>query len=79
VSKKWERRVVKVTVSPRGEPLHSERSTEIEIADDGAGEFIQIFQPDGDGKVSFDRDEWLKVRAAIDDMMATLRPLGSDA
>ena len=41
---KYSRRVTRFTVSPDGDELYSERCTNIEIVDHGAGEFVRISQ-----------------------------------
>lgn len=75
--RKMERRVLKVSVLPEGESLFSERSTEIEIEDEGAGEFVKVRQEGGHTDYSkhllFDPDEWPSIRDAIDQMIGECR------
>ena len=60
-------RTIKWALVPPNEPLFSERVTEIEIQDEGGGEFVAIRQHhEGYVKVAFDTEEWQSIRAAID-------------
>ena len=59
------------------EPVFSEQATHIEIDDEAAGEFIKVSQEGGHTDiakfVTFDREEWIVVRDAIDCMMNQCR------
>lgn len=59
-------RTTKLTVSPEGADLYDDRSTHIEIYDEGGGEFIRVFQPNGSDYIRIEPDEWPVIRAAID-------------
>ena len=60
-------RTIKWAIMPKNEPIFSDRTTEIEIEDEGGGEFVVISQnQEGYGKVAFDAGEWPFIRAAID-------------
>lgn len=61
---KFETRIIKTLILPKGDPIFSERMTAIEIEDEAAGEYVKVTQ-DGE-KVCFDPDEWPAVRAEID-------------
>lgn len=63
-------RVTKLTITPDGEPLFSERATDVLIDDEAAGEFVVVEQrADGMGKIAIDPDEWPTLRAAINRMV----------
>lgn len=66
-------RVTRLTVSPRYESLFSEQATHISIADEAAGEFIEIEQQrDGSAKaqtILVDPEEWPTVKAAIETLL----------
>jgi len=63
-------RVTKLTTTPDGEPLFSERATDVLIEDMAAGEFVVVEQrADGMGKIAIDPDEWPTLRAAINRMV----------
>lgn len=59
-------RITQLTVSPEGASLFDDRSTIIEIDDEGGGEFIKVVQISVSGDIRFDPDEWPVIRAAID-------------
>lgn len=62
-------RITQLTVAPEGADLYDERSTHIEIDDEGGGEFVKVVQPCGNPDVRFDPNEWPVIRAAIDKMI----------
>ena len=67
-------RVTKLTITPDGEPLFSERATDVLIDDEAAGEFVVVEQrADGMGKIAIDPDEWPMIRAAINRMVKGCR------
>jgi hypothetical protein len=74
---KYETRIIKVVVAPKGEPIFSELATTIEIGDDAGGEFVKVTQEGGhtatSKSVCFDPDEWVTIRGAIDDMISKCR------
>lgn len=59
-------RITQLTVSPDGASLFDDRSTIIEIDDEGGGEFIKVVQTHGSSDIRFDPEEWPVIRAAID-------------
>ncbi len=59
-------RITQLTVAPEGADLCDDRSTIIEITDEGGGEFITVIQPDGPAEIRIDADEWPAIRRAID-------------
>lgn len=59
-------RITQLTVAPEGASLFDDRSTNIEIFDEGGGEFIRVVQPHGAPDIRIDQDEWPIIRAAID-------------
>lgn len=74
---KHEMRVRSVVVVPEGEPIFSELATVVEIDDEAAGEFVEVFQPGGaagDNKIRISPEEWGKLKSAIDCMIDRCRP-----
>lgn len=59
-------RTTQLTVAPEGADLYDDRSTHIEIDDEGGGEFIKVTQPHGSSDIRLDPSEWPVIRAAID-------------
>lgn len=62
-------RITQLTVAPEGADLCDDRSTHIEIDDEGGGEFIKVVQPHGSADIRIDANEWPVIRAAIDKMI----------
>lgn len=63
-------RITKLTIVPKGEPIFSERATDVYIEDEAAGEFIIIEQHmEGYGKVAIDPYEWPTIKAAINQLL----------
>lgn len=77
----FETRVTALAVSPMGEPLHSEMTTMIMIADEAAGEYVEVIQTGRRdlGKIAIDPDQWPAMRAAIDRLIAECTPVESDS
>lgn len=67
----YESRLIKKAVILNGKPIYDESVTYVEINDEAAGEFIVLNQ--GDNVIKIDGDEWLTLRATIDEMVAILR------
>lgn len=59
-------RITQLTVAPEGADLYDDRSTHIEIDDEGGGEFIKVVQPCGNAEIRIDPSEWPVIRRAID-------------
>lgn len=64
-------RIMEVAVIPAGADTGDERVTRIRVADDGAGEFIEIVQRINGAEyvVAVDLEEWPTVRRAVDRMV----------
>ena len=60
--------ITKLTVAPDGADLYDDRSTHIEIDDEGGGEFIKVSQPCDKAEIRIDADEWPAIRAAINSL-----------
>ena len=58
-------RAVKWIVVPKGGMRHDDQAIEVEIDDEGAGEFVLVSSPDGPS-VAIDPAEWATLRQAID-------------
>jgi len=67
----YETRTTKMIVGVKGEQLFHCSTTEIEIIDEAAGEFLEVSQEGG--KLRFDPEEWPHVRAAIEKMFKLCR------
>lgn len=62
-------RITQLTVVPEGADLYDDRSTHIEIDDEGGGEFVKIVQPSGSAEIRIDVDEWPAIRAAVNKLI----------
>ena len=60
--------VTEITTSPKGEPLYSERATQIRLADEGGGVFIVLGQESGE--VRLDPEEIDLVHDAAKQLLA---------
>jgi hypothetical protein len=72
----YETRTLKIAVCIKGEAIFHEGTTEIEIVDEAAGEFLKITQSPDDaelGVIKIDPHEWPMLKAAIDRMMKESR------
>jgi hypothetical protein len=72
----YETRTLKIAVGVKGEPIFHEGTTEIEIVDEAAGEFLKITQSMDNaepGVIKIDPHEWPMLRAAIDKMVKECR------
>jgi hypothetical protein len=62
-------RATRLTVGPVGEPFFSQKQTNVEIKDDGAGEFVEISQNHANGRIMIDPEEWLHIRDAVSELV----------
>jgi len=73
----YETRTLKIAIGVKGEPTFHEGSTEIEIVDEAAGEFLKITQsPDSDieqATIKIAPIEWPMIKAGIDKMIKECR------
>ena len=68
-------RVLTMAVLPKGDPIFSERCTEVKIIDESGGEFIEVAQ-NGNvelGKIQISPEEWPALRWVIDQMIVECR------
>jgi hypothetical protein len=73
---KYETRTLKIAVCVKGEPIFHAGTTEIEIVDEAAGEFLKVTQSPDDaelGVIKIDPHEWPMLKAAIDRMLKECR------
>jgi hypothetical protein len=73
---KYETRTLKIAVCIKGEAIFHEGTTEIEIVDEAAGEFLKITQSNEEvepGVIKIDPHEWPMLKAAIDRMIKECR------
>ena len=71
----FEKRVVGIAVSREGEPIYSELTTHVRIADESGGEYVEVEQSGRNdlGKIAIEPEEWPTLRAAIDELVAACR------
>lgn len=71
---KYETRVTALVVLPVGQPTFSEMATTVEIADEAAGEFVEVKQRGriDIGKIQINPEEWPALRDAIDRLIAEI-------
>jgi len=63
-------RITQLTVVPDGKPIFDESATQVEITDEGGGEFLIIRQTSVVGRqIRLDVDEWPTICEAIDRMI----------
>ena len=62
-------RTTRLTVGPVGEPFFSQKQTNVEINDNGAGEFVEISQNDATGKILIDPEEWPHINDAVSELL----------
>jgi hypothetical protein len=65
----YETRTLKIAVGVKGEPIFHEGTTEIEIVDEAAGEYLKITQSMDNvepGTILIDPYEWPTIKAGID-------------
>ena len=59
-------RITQLTITPEGASLFDDRSTYIDIDDEGDGEFVKVAQYSRTAGIAIDAKEWPAIRAAID-------------
>jgi len=71
----YEIRTTSMTVAPVGQATYSEMATTVEIADEAAGEFVEVKQRGrvDIGKIQINPEEWPSLREAIDRMIKACR------
>lgn len=74
----YETRTTRLTIAPVGEPIFSERATDVSIEDEAGGEFVTIQQKSLtvdrlDQKISIDPAEWPTLKEAIERLLADCR------
>ena len=62
-------RITQIAVAPEGAHLYDDRSTLVEIDDEGGGEFIKVSQPSCAAEISFCLDEWPAIRTAVNKLV----------
>ena len=75
MSADYEIRKLKIGVLMKGKPIWDESITEIEIVDEGAGEFLKVTQSldNNDNSIRIDQYEWETLKGAIEEMIGELR------
>ena len=71
----FEVRTTQWTITPKGKPIFDERAITLSIEDEAGGEFLTI-KNGGDcehGSFRFDPEEWLVLRALIDEAIKGVR------
>lgn len=68
-------RVTQLTVVADDKPIFDESATQVEITDEGGGEFVLVKQTfSSKGEIKIDPSEWDRVREAIDQMIRECKP-----
>jgi len=72
-------RVTRLSVLPIGEPIFSERCTEVSIVNEAAGEFVEVSQQsDRSGiesqTIQIDPREWSAIKQAVDQLISECEP-----
>lgn len=77
----YETRVTALIVLPKGDETFSEFATHVRLADQAAGEYVEVEQIARDdlGKIAINPEEWPTLRAAIDRMIGECRKGSDDA
>jgi len=65
--------ITSITIRPYKEPIFSQNSYKVEISDEGAGQFINIYSGISDNEyISIEAKDWNKLRAVIGRMVETV-------
>jgi hypothetical protein len=75
MSTKYEVRVTRLSIMPKGEPVFSEQCTHVSIDDEAAGEFVAVEQQinKGQQRISINTEEWPELKQAIEQLLADCR------
>lgn len=75
MKREFEKRITKVAILPKGEPVFSEKATFIEILNEAGGEFVEVSQECGikEQKIRIEDDEWPVIRDAIEEMVKEIK------
>ena len=65
-------RTTRLTVGPLGEPFFSHKQTNVEIKDNGAGEFVTISQDHDSGKILVEPEEWPHIKDAVSELVGSI-------
>lgn len=71
----YQTRVTRLTISPPGEPIFSDQTTNLEIEDEAAGEYVKITQQNDykDAQtVCITPEEWPAVKDAVESLLTTI-------
>lgn len=75
-------RIMRVMITPTGQPSYGEHATFVEIEDDACGEFVKVWQNDAHlslaKAIAIDPEEWPILRETIDAMMSRCRAESDD-
>lgn len=78
---KYISRVKSMIVCPEGEPIFSERCTEVSIEDEAGGEFIMVHQNGAirdANEIAINPEEWKELRTTIEWMVMRCRKDADD-
>jgi hypothetical protein len=72
---KYESRITRVSIIPKGEPIFSQHGYHIEIDDEAAGEFVSVKYEDqgATDDMRIEPEAWLILRETIDAMFADIK------
>jgi hypothetical protein len=65
-------RTTRLTVGPVGEPFFSQKQTNVEIQDEGAGEFVAISQNHASGRILIEPEEWPHIKDAVSELVGSI-------
>jgi hypothetical protein len=72
---KYESRITRVSITPKGEPIFSQHGYHIEIDDEAAGEFVSVKYEDqgATDDMRIEPEAWPILRETIDAMFADIK------
>jgi len=65
-------RTTRLTVGPVGEPFFSQKQTNVEIQDEGAGEFVAISQNHASERILIEPEEWTHIKDAVSELVGSI-------
>lgn len=69
----FEERTTSVLLNKVGEASYSDKNWQVDIVDEGGGEFLEITQFNGESKIRLDPSEWEPLKNLIDKMIKECR------
>jgi len=72
----YDKRTLKIGIVMKGKAIFHDSMTEVEIVDEGAGEYLKVTQNNEEadcGSIYIDPKEWKMIKGAIDEMVLECR------